>query len=592
MPADATDSRSRQGVLTAMPDRLATLVPYPATVRALPGQLALHRDTPVRAGPAAQQAADPVRQVLAALPWPASSPPASDTRQEILVDADGTLPAEGYRLLIGPDRVKISAAGPAGSFYAAQTIRQLLPDAAFRAAPVAGPAWTLPCAEIEDAPALSWRGAHLDVSRHFFPKRTVLDFIDMLAAHKLNRLHLHLTDDQGWRIESRRHPALHLTGSHRPQTQVGLSSRAGTGPPEGYDGTPHGGYYTLADLAEIAAYAAQRMIRVVPEVEVPGHACALLAALPELAPTPGARFEVATDWGIKSQIVTPLPDTVAVLGEIFGELLGAIPADFVHIGGDECVLDDWRSSSRVEEYRRQLGLPDHEALHAHFLRQVADMLADSFGMRAVVWDEGFASTTAGGEARLRDDTLVMAWRGDEIARRAALAGHDVIATPVVPTYFDYYQAAGDTEPLGIGGPVTIEDVARLRPAPPGWPAEATRHLIGTQFQLWTEYIPDARALDYMAFPRASAFAEVAWHGGPAAWTGSGANNADRPPLRDRVAAHLGRLAAAGVEFRPLDGPQPWQQGGTGARRHRPGRPAAEATSHLADLAAERKPEYR
>jgi hexosaminidase len=575
-----------------MPDRLATLLPYPVTVRARPGQLALHRDIPVRAGPAARQAADAVSQVLGALPWPPSPPPsASDARPEVLVDADPALPPEGYRLLIGPDRVKITAAGPAGAFYAAQTVRQLLPDEAFRAAPVAGPVWTLPCAEIEDAPALSWRGGHLDVSRHFFAKRTVLGFIDMLAAHKLNRLHLHLTDDQGWRIESRRHPALHLTGSHRPQTQVGPAPAVGTAPPEGYDGTPHGGYYTLADLAEIAAHAARHMITVVPEVEMPGHACALLAALPKLSPAPGARYAVATDWGIKSQIVAPLPETVAVLGEILGELLGAIPADYVHIGGDECVLDDWRSSPRVEEYRRELGLAGHEALHAHFLRQVADMLAESFGARAVVWDEGFASTMAGGEARLRDDTLVMAWRGDDIARRAALAGHDVIATPVVPTYFDYYQAAGDTEPLGIGGPVTIEDVAGLRPAPPDWPAEATRHLLGTQFQLWTEYIPDARALDYMTFPRASAFAEVAWHGGPAAWAGSGANQPGRPPLRDRVTAHLGRLAAAGVEYRPLDGPHPWQRGGTGPRRHRAGYPVDYVTRHLADLAGGRKQDH-
>src|SRR5215470_6593441 len=175
-PPPRRDSQGRQGVPTTMPDRLTTLLPYPATVRARPGQLALHPDIPVRAGPQAQQAADAVRQVLTALPWPPSPPPAPDAGPEILVDADGALSAEGYRLLIGPDRVKISAAGPAGAFYAAQTIRQLLPDEAFRAAPVAGPDWILPCAEIEDAPALPWRGGHLDVSRHFFPKRTVLGF--------------------------------------------------------------------------------------------------------------------------------------------------------------------------------------------------------------------------------------------------------------------------------------------------------------------------------------------------------------------------------------------------------------------------------
>jgi hexosaminidase len=557
-----------------MPDRLTTLLPYPASVRPLPGTFPVGSRPRIEAAAAAQQAAEAINLAFTAVPWPRNA--ATPAPAPVLINTDHTLPAEGYRLLISPDRIKITAAGPAGAFYAAQTIRQLLPDDAFRAAPVRGAPWTLPCAEIEDAPALRWRGGHLDVSRHFFPKRTLLGFIDMLAAHKLNRLHLHLTDDQGWRIESRTHPALHLTGSHRTQTQAGPAHAQ----PKSYDGTPHGGYYTLADLAEITAYAAQRMIRVVPEVEIPGHASALLAALPELAPPPGRRYQVATGWGISPQIAAPLPATVAALGDIFGELLGAVPADFVHIGGDECVLDHWRDSPQVEQYRRELGLPSHEALHAYFLRQVADQLADRFGARAVVWDEGFASTATG--TRLRDDTLVMAWRGDEIARRAALAGHDVVAAPVIPAYFDYAQAEDATEPLSIGGPVTVEDVARLRPVPAHWPQNAVRHLIGAQFQLWTEYIPDARALDYMAFPRASAFAEVAWHGAPAAWTGR--RDATRPPLRDRLTAHLGRLAAAGIEYRPLDGPHPWQQGGTGPRRHRAGYPAAEVTRHLAELA--------
>jgi hexosaminidase len=563
-----------------MPDRLATLLPYPTRLRAMPGELVLSGDTPVTAGPGAQQQAQAVRNVLAAIPWPADvAPTASDraAQNKILVDADASVPAEGYRLLIGPGQVKITASDPAGAFYAAQTIRQLLPDAAYRAASIPAPAWMVPCAEIEDAPALPWRGAHLDVSRHFFPKPTVLRFIDMLAAHKMNRLHLHLTDDQGWRIESPSHPALHEVGSHRPQTLVG---RAHT-QPERYDGTPHGGYYTLADLAEIAGYAADRMVQVVPEVEVPGHASALLAALPELSPSPGMRYEVAAGWGITKEIISPLPATVAVLEDIFGELLGAIPASVVHIGGDECVLDHWRDSPQVEAYRRQLGLPGPEALHAYFLRQVADMLAASFGARAVVWDEGFVSTETG--QPLRDDTLVMAWRGVDVARKAALAGHDVISSPVRPTYFDYAQSASETEPLSIGGPVTIEDVAAHQPLPGGWPEQAARHLIGTQFQLWSEYIPDARALDYMAFPRGCALAEVAWHGGPSAWAGPQAGDGDRPALRDRMTAHLGRLAAAGVEYRPLAGPHPWQQGGTGVRRYESGYKISDVAQHLTGL---------
>ena len=349
---------------------------------------------------------------------------------------------------------------------------------------------------------------------------------------------------------------MHQKGSHRPQTTVGHARQK----PWTYDGTPHGGYYTLADLAEINAYAKQRMVRVIPEIEVPGHASALLAALPELAPTLGARYEVMTGWGIMPEIIAPLPETVDFLGEIFGELLGAIPSAFVHIGGDECVLDQWRASPRVEAYRRELGLPSHEALHAHFLRQVADMLADSYGVRAVVWDEGFASTYTG--EPLRGDTVVMAWRGGDIARRAALAGHDVVATPVIPTYFDYAQSDDEAEPLAIGGPVTIEQVAALAPLPGDWPDDAASHLIGTQFQLWSEYIPDPRALDYLAFPRACALAEVAWHGAPAL----GRRRAGPHPARHPAARAPGPPARGRRRIPPAGRPAP-----VAARRHRPRR---------------------
>ena len=495
----------------------------------------------------------------------------------ITVDIDERLPDEGYQLRIGPGQVRITAGGEAGAFYAAQTIRQLLPDEAYRAAPVPGPPWQLPCAEIDDAPALSWRGAHLDVARHFFPKPVLLSFIDMLAAHKLNRFHLHLTDDQGWRIESGRYPALHQVGSHRPRTRIGHGRQQ----PAVYDDVPHGGYYTLADLAEISAYAALRMVTIVPEIEVPGHASALLAALPQFGSVPGERYEVSADWGIFPQIMSPRPATVSFLAEIFGELLGAIPAPFVHIGGDECVLDTWRQSPVIEDYRRELGLASADELHARFLRQVADMLAGQFGARAVVWDEGFGSGAGTPGGALRPDTIVMAWRGTDIARRAAEAGHDVIATPVMPTYFDYYQADDEREPLAIGGPLTLADVAAFAPGAmaAGWPGQVGRHLIGTQFQLWTEYITDRRDLEYMAFPRACALAEVAWSGGPA----------QRPAAPDwpgRLAAQLHRLDAAGVGYRPLAGPHPWQQGGSGSRRHRTGHRIADMSARLDGIASD------
>jgi hexosaminidase len=653
-----TQSVFGDGSRDTMEDRLATLLPFPRVVRRRPGHFGLGPEAAISAARGAEQAADAVRRVLGTLPWPPTagqltsrrsspsvsqrnSPPgrqadeqpgvavsgravttASAVRQlhsrepgggEILVNEDASLPCEAYRLLIAPSRIRITAGGVAGAFYAAQTVRQLLPDDAWRTAPLPGPRWAVPCAEIEDAPALAWRGAHLDVARHFFPKHTLLRFIDMLAAHKLNRFHLHLTDDQGWRIESRRFPALHHVGSHRPRTRISPRDEE----PVLYDEVPHGGYYTLADLAEITAYAAQRMVEIVPEIDIPGHTSALLAALPELGSGTGtgAQYRVAADWGIFPNLLAPLPATAQFLQELFGEVLGAIPARYVHIGGDECVLTDWQDDKRIERHRRSLGLASPAALHAYFLRQVADMLADRFGVRAVVWDEGFASAAlrddAGGETSeatgdgagyterkrlaactdLREDTVVMAWRGMAIARRAADAGHDVIAAPVVPTYFDYYQAADDRERLAIGGPVRIEDVAGFSPVPPDWPDDVSRHLLGTQFQVWTEYISDGRALDYMVFPRACAFAEVAWSGRASSWPGAPVAQAALapqrlevamrpPPLRQRVAAHLGRLAAAGVEFRPLHGPHPWQHAGSGPRRHRAGSSVADVAAQL------------
>jgi hexosaminidase len=567
-----------------MTDRLASVVPRPASVRPLPGSLPLTAEpmiVPRREGDQrSTAAAATVRKALSAIPWPDRERAQLDTPQ-LTVGIAGDLADEAYRLTITQAGVAIEAGGPPGAFYAAQTLRQLLPDDAWRAAPTGtSNAWALPCAGITDAPALPWRGAHLDVARHFFSKRELITLIDAFAALKLNRLHLHLTDDQGWRIESRRYPALHELASHRASTKISLNREQ----PTAYDQTPHGGYYTLTDLAEISAYAAQRMITVVPEIEVPGHASALLAALPELGSgrPPAGGYQVSPDWGIFKHLMSPLPRTTEFLREIFGELLGAVPTQLVHIGGDECVLDSWRDDPVIDAYRRQRGLAGPAELHAAFLREVADMLADDFGVRAVVWDEGFAST--GGEpgmpGMLRADTIVMAWRGMGIARRAAQAGHDVIAAPVLPTYFDYYQSDADTEPIGIGGPVRLADVAAFSPVPADWPAGARQRLIGTQFQVWTEYIRSNRELEYMIFPRACALADVAWAG--RAVSGG-------PELSDavtaRLAAHLGRLDAAGLEYRPLDGPRPWQQGGTGPRRHRPGYRVRDMTAHLDELAA-------
>jgi hexosaminidase len=521
------------------------MIPLPHLLHHLSGSYELSSGSVV-SGPA-----ELVRAVRAALPGLDLMPGDSGA---IDLRLDPGLGPEAYRLVTGSRGIEITAGGRAGAFYAGQTLHQLLPDASYRFS--AGATWSVPGVRVEDAPRMSWRGLHVDVARHFFPKREILRLIDLMAVHKLNRLHLHLADDQGWRVESRAYPLLHEVASHRPRTAAHYYRE-----PEVYDDLPHGGYYTLADLAETAAYARSREVVIVPEIDVPGHASAILAAYPELGAT-GERHEVLDRWGISPAILSPLPPTVEFLTTIFDEVIGALgEVPYFHIGGDEVVLDHWAASPEIDAYRESLGLASMGPLHAWFLRRLADALAER-GSRAVVWDEAFVS------GELRPDTVVMPWRGMKVGRRAAAAGHDVVATPVFPLYFDYAESASPDEPMAIGEAITVSDVAAFAPAPAGWAEDERARVIGAQAQLWTERIADARTLDYRTWPRACALAEVAW---------SGEAGAD---FTERLRAHLGRLDALGVEYRPADGPRPWQR----RRPHRPGVVRVdEVMTHLDEL---------
>ncbi|MEW9528603.1 beta-N-acetylhexosaminidase [Microbispora sp. NPDC049125] len=536
------------------------LLPRPRSAETAPGSFELLPGAVVR-GPA--PLADSVRLALAVLDLAVLDLGTGDASgAAVTVEESPGLGPEAYTLTITSGGVRIAAGDRDGAFHAGQTLRQLLPADAFRSAPLPGTRWILPCGRVEDAPGFSWRGAHLDVARNFLPKREVLRLIDLLAVHKLNRLHLHLADDQGWRVESRTFPLLHEVGSHRERTITSYYGEDQT-----FDGTPHGGYYTLADLAEIAAYARARAVTVVPEIDVPGHASAILAAYPALAARPGDGYRVLDRWGIASAILSPLPATVDFLTAVFDEIvsaLGGVP--YFHIGGDECVLDDWTASAEISAYQAELGLETTGDLHAWFLRRLADGLAER-GARAVVWDEAFVS------GMLRQDTIVMPWRGEHVARRAAAAGHEVVATPVFPLYFDYAEASSAEEPIGIGDAITVADVAAFAPAPADWTPPERERVIGAQFQLWSERIPDGRTLDYRAWPRGCAAAEVTWTGGPA-----------QEGFAGRLETHLERLDAFGVEYRPVSGPRPWQRGGTGWRRHRPSVVAVhDVMRHLDEL---------
>lgn len=443
---------------------------------------------------------------------------------------------EWYRLTIAATGITIEVTGAPGLAHALTTFTQLLPTDALRLAGPSRGSWSVQCGTVEDSPVFPWRGGMLDVARHFFPKRTVLRYIDLLAAHRFNRLHLHLSDDQGWRIASERFPRLASDASWRASTRLG---------PEGeHDNTPHGGQYTLADLTEIAAYGRARGVVVVPEIDIPGHTSALRAAYPELG-QPGVEHTIQdTVWAGGSSI-SPTEPVVAFLAEVLDELCGAMDPPYVHLGGDECDMSWWEADPAIAAEMATHGYTQAREMHGHMLRSLATHLRGR-GVRTIVWDEGYVT---GG---VLDDTIVMAWRGDDAAARAATT-HDVIRSPLFPTYFNFDQSEDPTEPRSEGGPITLDDVAAFAPAPADWTPTQRAHVLGGQFQVWTEWVPTEERIDYLVFPRAAVLAEVLWAGTPE----------DPADLFTRLEGHMGRLEALGVAYRPLDGPRPWQRGGTG-----------------------------
>ncbi|HCT80352.1 MAG TPA: beta-N-acetylhexosaminidase [Micromonosporaceae bacterium] len=447
--------------------------------------------------------------------------------QEILLGLDPALPAEGYRLHVRPDRIDILGGGPAGVFYGAQTLRQLLPPAIYRKATVHTGQWTIPCVEIEDAPRFGWRGCMLDVARHFMPKSDLLRFIDLLALHKLNVLHLHLTDDQGWRLQIRRYPLLTEVGAWRHDSMVGSRQH------EQFNGRPHGGFYTQEDIREIVGYAAERFITVVPEIDIPGHTQAAIAAYPFLGngvePT-----EVSPRWGISRQVLNVSDQTITFFHNVFDEVLELFPSHHIGIGGDECRKDEWRASAAVQERLRDLGLRDEDELQSWFVQQFHRYL-DAKGRRLYGWDEIL-------EGGLPLTATVAAWRGPTVALAAAEAGHDVVVCPDTSVYLDYRQSDGPEEPIPVGTLLTVDDVRRFDPP-------SHERVIGAQCNVWTEHADSTRAVDYLAFPRLCAFAEVAWSTQPS----------DVDTFPHRLREHLPRLDALGVEYRPDSGPHPWQR---------------------------------
>lgn len=440
---------------------------------------------------------------------------------------------EGYVLDVRPSRVVARASAPAGLFYAAQTMRQLLPPEIFRDAPAraGNVAWTMPAVLIEDYPRFAWRGAHLDTGRHFMPKEFVKKYIDLLAIHKLNTFHWHLTEDQGWRLEIKRYPRLTEIGAWRKETIVGRQRGAAQAQ---YDGRRHGGFYTQDDAREIVAYAKARFIDVVPEIEMPGHAVAAIAAYPELGVT-GEPIEVATRWGVFSDILNAEPSTITFMQNALTEVMAIFPGRYIHIGGDEADKAKWKASPRIQERIRELGAGDEHGLQSWFIRQM-DAFLVKHKRRLVGWDEIL-------EGGLAENAVVMSWRGTKGGIDAARAGHDVVMAPTSHTYLDYAQSRDlANEPVGQSAFLPLETVYAFEPVPEELEASFAKHVLGAQAQVWTEYMPTPKAVEYMAFPRLTALAEVVWT--PKARKDYGGYLA-------RLAAHSVRLSALDVNFRPV-----------------------------------------
>ena len=400
---------------------------------------------------------------------------------------------EAYRINVNENAISISGSSEAGVFYGIQTLR--------KATPVGKYAVSYPAVTINDEPRFGYRGTMLDIARHFQSVEFVKKFIDMIALHNINRFHWHLTEDQGWRIEIKKYPRLTEVGSMRSETVIGQNTGE-------YDGIPHGGFYTQAEIKDIVNYAAERYITVIPEIDLPGHMLAALTAYPELGCT-GGPYEVERTWGVFDDVLCPGKEhTFTFLEDVLTEVMELFPSKYIHIGGDECPKVRWEECPDCQNRIKELGLKDAEHKKEFYLQSYVTARVEKFlndhGRSIIGWDEIL-------EGELAPNATVMSWRGMQGGIEAAKMNHDVIMTPTTYCYFDYYQTQFiDDEPFGIGGYVPVELVYSFEPAPDILTKEQKQHILGAQANLWTEYIKTSEHVEYMLLPRLAALSEVQW----------------------------------------------------------------------------------
>lgn len=498
----------------------ASVIPKPRSLETIPGSFALTRETRIVAkDKSGRRSADLLNNALQSRFGFGLKIAKKQQPNSIVLD-EGGQGAENYVLNVEPDKIYIRGGEPA-RFYAIQTLLQLIP--VIRADRV-----DIPAVKISDSPRFRYRGMHLDISRHFQPVEFVKRFIDLMSQYKFNYFHWHLTDDQGWRIEIKKYPRLTEVGSKRPETvkERNLTPYIG-------DGIPHGGFYTQKEIKDVIAYARARHITVIPEIELPGHASAAIAAYPQLGCKADYQYKVQTTWGIFKETFCPTDETFKFLEDVLDETIELFKdSPYIHIGGDEVLKDHWKESAFVQELKKKENLKDEHEVQSYFIRRIEKFI-NSRGKKIIGWDEIL-------EGGLAPNATVMSWRGMRGGIEAAKAKHDVIMTPTDYVYFDYGQGDPAYEPLNIGSYVPLEKVYSFEPVPKELTADEAKYVIGGQANIWTEYIKTPQHVEYMAFPRMLALAEVVW---------SRAEDRDYADFLRRLNAHLPWLDAQGVNYR-------------------------------------------
>lgn len=510
------------------------IVPKPVSIERLGGAFELTKETVLIAGDeTANKAATAFNDMMAETygmeqPLPivdASAKPKDSITFATVPDAGES---ENYKLRVGPHSVQITG-GERGMYYAVQSLFKMLP---LERAEV----MIIPAAEINDGPRFRYRGANLDTARHFMPVEFVKKYIRQLSQYKMNYFHWHLTDDQGWRIEIKKYPKLTEVGSKRRETVAEKNYRPYRG-----DGKPVEGFYTQDEIQDIVAYAKARYVRVIPEIEMPAHASAALAAYPEYGCKPGYPYKVQTTWGGFPDVFCPTPHTLDFLKDVLGEVMDLFPdADYIHIGADETDLSHWAGSAAVRALKQEQGLADDRQALRWFVNEIGSFVS-SRGKKIICWDDVLDSGST-------VNATIMAWNGYPAGADAARSGHEVIMTPADFTYFDHPQ--GKNEPLSLGPEVSLRDVYNFNPIPAGISAADSRNIIGGQACLWTEFIKTPEHAEYMAFPRMLALAEVLWSKPAASGFADRQQNArDYEDFTKRLYHEFPRMDRANVNYR-------------------------------------------